>query len=144
MNVQKLRPLHAMKSTSRRDDDASGSHPVSDQIRYRLLRYLEDHPQASQRELALHLGVSLGKINYCLRALVEKSLVKMRNFRGRRKRSYTYIVTPQGLEESINVAYRFLQNKMAEYEALAEEIERLRREVGEREARPKSSARVKR
>ena len=105
-------------------------HSVTDEVRYRLLRYLEEHPQASQRELALHLGVSVGKINYCLRALIEKGLVKMRNFRrSERKFAYSYVLTPKGIDEKVNVTVRFLQRKMAEYDALSEEIERLNREV---------------
>lgn len=105
-------------------------HSVTDEVRYRLLRYLEEHPRASQRELALHLGVSVGKINYCLRALIEKGLVKMRNFqRSERKLAYSYILTPKGIDEKVNVTVRFLQRKMAEYDALSEEIKRLSREV---------------
>ena len=78
-------------------------HLVTDEVRYRLLRYLEEHPQASQRELALHLGVSVGKINYCLRALIEKGLVKMRNFRGSEKKlPYAYILTPKGIDEKVS------------------------------------------
>jgi MarR family transcriptional regulator, temperature-dependent positive regulator of motility len=105
-------------------------HSVTDEVRYRLLRYLEEHPQASQRELALHLGVSVGKINYCLRALIEKGLVKMRNFRkSERKLAYSYVLTPKGIDEKVNVTVRFLQRKMVEYDVLSEEIKRLNREV---------------
>ena len=107
-------------------------HSVTDEVRYRLLRYLEVHPQASQRELALHLGVSVGKINYCLRALIEKGLVKMSNFRrSERKLAYSYVLTPKGIDEKVNVTVRFLQRKMAEYDALSQEIKRLNREVRE-------------
>ncbi len=106
--------------------------PVSDEVRYRLLRYLEEHPDASQRELAEHLGVSVGKINYCVQALIAKGLVKMRNFRGSKKKlAYAYVLTPKGLEEKINVTSRFLKRKLAEYDAISEEIERLTRELAE-------------
>lgn len=106
----------------------------SDETRYRLLSYLAIHPEASQRELASELGVSVGKINYCLRALLEKGLVKIRNFKNsNNKLAYKYLLTPTGLEEKANVTYRFLRRKLAEYDALEREIERLMAEVGERD-----------
>src|SRR5438105_6330956 len=105
-------------------------HLVSEEIRYRLLHYLAEHPEASQRELALHLGVSVGKINYCVRALIARGLVKMRNFRGsRRKLAYAYVLTPKGIEEKVKVTSQFLKLKLAEYDSIAEEIERLNREL---------------
>jgi EPS-associated MarR family transcriptional regulator len=105
-------------------------HPVSDEIRYRLLRYLEEHPDASQRELAQLLGVSVGKINYCVQALIAKGLVKMRNFQGSRKKlAYAYVLTPKGIEEKIKVTSQFLKLKLAEYDSVAKEIERLHREL---------------
>jgi len=108
------------------------TQPVPDEIRYRLLRYLDQHPEASQRELARELGVSVGKVNYCLRALIEKGWVKMRNFkRAANKFSYAYILTPKGIEEKVSVTARFLRRKIAEYNALSAEIDRLTEEVGE-------------
>ena len=96
----------------------------------RLLRYLEAHPRVTQRELAEHLGVSLGKANYCLKALIEKGLVKARNFQNNtNKRAYLYILTPQGLEAKARITARFLQRKMEEYEALASEIAQLQDEM---------------
>ena len=90
------------------------------------------HPNASQRELAEYLGVSVGKVNYCLRALVLKGWVKMRNFRNSKKKLlYMYILTPKGVEEKAGVTVRFLRRKIAEYNALSAEIERLTREVKE-------------
>jgi len=116
-------------------------HPVSDEVRYRILRYLEEHPVASQRELASHLGVSVGKINYCIRALVEKGWIKMRNFRGsQRKMSYVYVLTPKGLEEKVKVTIRFLRRKIAEYNSLSAEIERLNLEVAQSGALVESDA----
>ena len=107
-------------------------HSVSDEIRYRLLSYLQGHPEASQRELAAALGVSVGKVNYCVRALVEKGWVKMRNFRkSKTKLAYVYILTPKGLEEKLNVTSRFLTRKMAEYDSIANEIKRLMAELRE-------------
>jgi EPS-associated MarR family transcriptional regulator len=102
------------------------------EARYRLLSYLADHPEASQRELARQLGVSLGKINYCLRALMEKGWVKARNFRNsNHKAGYLYVLTAKGLEEKVNVTSAFLRRKLDEYDLLTKEIERLTREVSE-------------
>jgi EPS-associated MarR family transcriptional regulator len=106
------------------------SHTLTDEVRYRLLLYLEQHPHATQRELARELGVSVGKINYCVRALIEKGWVKMRNFKkSPHKLSYAYILTPNGIEEKVRVTSSFLRRKIKEYEALSAEIERLRREI---------------
>jgi len=103
---------------------------IGEEIRYRLLKYLSEHPDASQRDLARHLGVSLGKVNYCLAALISKGLIKVRNFkRAERKSAYLYVLTPKGLEEKVNVTYAFWKQKMAEYDALTDEIKRLSTEV---------------
>jgi EPS-associated MarR family transcriptional regulator len=120
------------------------THSVSDEVRYRLLRYLEEHPDASQRELAQHLGVSVGKINYCVQALIARGLVKMRNFRGSKKKlAYAYVLTPKGLEEKINVTSRFLKRKLAEYDAISAEIERLTRELADISPAESESASVR-
>jgi EPS-associated MarR family transcriptional regulator len=96
----------------------------------KLLRYLEDHPQVSQRELAAHLGISLGKANYCLKALIEKGLVKAKNFRNSdNKRSYLYLLTPSGLEAKTKITVSFLHRKVQEFEELKTEIQELQREV---------------
>jgi EPS-associated MarR family transcriptional regulator len=119
---------------------------ISDEIRYRILSYLNEHPEASQRDVAKALGVSVGKVNYCLRALIEKGLLKMRNFRNsKNKRAYTYILTPKGIEEKVNVTLRFLRRKIEEYNALSTEIERLNRELvatedSEADSRPVSAS----
>lgn len=106
------------------------SHELSQETRYRLLKHLAEHPDASQRDLATSLGISLGKANYCLRALVEKGLVKARNFRSsHRKSAYAYILTPPGIEEKAQVTYDFLRRKLAEYDVLVDEIQRLSAEV---------------
>ena len=105
--------------------------PAPDQeIRYRLLKYLSAHPEATQRELARELGVSLGKANYCLKALVAKGWVKARNFRNSNKKAaYLYILTTQGIQEKVNVTSAFLQGKIAEYDRLSKQIEQLMAEV---------------
>lgn len=105
---------------------------LSDEYRYKILKLLEKDPKLSQRELAGALGVSLGKVNFCVRALMEKGLLKARNFRNSKNKSaYMYYLTPTGFEEKARVTARFLRRKMDEYEALTQEIERLRREVVE-------------
>lgn len=105
---------------------------LDEEVRYRLLKYLDEHPDASQRDLARALGVSLGKVNYCIRALIEKGWLKMRNFRNSSNKSaYAYVLTPFGIDEKVRVTYAFLKRKVAEYDTLAQEIETLTREVTE-------------
>ena len=105
-------------------------HTVSQEVRYRLLKYLAEHPEASQRELARELGVSVGKVNYCLRALVDRGLVKIRNFRkSEHKLTYAYVLTRKGLEEKVNVTYGFLRRKLDEYDSIRREIEALEAEI---------------
>lgn len=116
--------------------------PLSDETRYRLLAYLDERPDASQREVAAHLGISLGKVNYCLRALIDKGLVKIGRFRqSERKSAYAYILTPKGIQEKVEVTYRFLRRKMAEYDALSTEIDRLREELAGLRHNDRSSGR---
>lgn len=104
--------------------------PLSDESQLRLLRLLERNPEASQRELAAELGISLGKTNYCLRALVDRGLVKARNFRNsQNKKAYAYVLTPQGVQEKTRVTLRFLARKQREYVELKQEIEALHAEA---------------
>jgi len=99
---------------------------VPDDVRFRVLRVLQDEPDLSQREIAVRLGVSLGAVNYCLRALTEKGQVKVRNFRSSDKKlRYAYILTPGGIAEKARLTGAFLARKVAEYEALRAEIEAL-------------------
>jgi EPS-associated MarR family transcriptional regulator len=96
---------------------------------YGLLKTLEENPSLSQRDLAKRLGVSLGKINYCLNALVEKGSLKINNFRNSdNKLAYAYLLTPYGVEDKARLTVNFLQYKMQEYERLRNEIEELKRE----------------
>ena len=100
-------------------------------MHYRLLKLLEERPHTNQRQLAGTLGVSLGKINYCVKALIEKGWIKIGYFRhSRDKRAYAYLLTPSGLEAKARITARFLSRKMAEYQALKAEIEQLTEEVG--------------
>ena len=105
---------------------------LTDEIRLRLLRELENDPGLSQRDLAKALGVSLGKTNYCLRALVEKGLIKVGNFRkSGNKLAYAYQLTPRGISDKARITRRFLKIKMREHKVLQSEIEELKKEVTE-------------
>jgi MarR family transcriptional regulator, temperature-dependent positive regulator of motility len=100
-----------------------------------------DISKASQRELAQHLAVSVGKINYCVRALIAKGLVKMRNFRGSKKKlAYVYVLTPKGIEEKVNVTSLFLKRKLAEYDSIVAEIARLTSELADSGSRDRSES----
>ena len=93
---------------------------------YRVLALLERSPDISQRELARELGISLGGVNYALRALIEKGMLKAQNFSSSDKKlAYAYILTPKGLAEKSLLTARFLRRKIDEYEALKAEIESL-------------------
>jgi EPS-associated MarR family transcriptional regulator len=97
---------------------------------FRVMRILQENPDLTQRELAEKLGISVGGLNYCLKALMEKGLVKMKNFaNSKNKFGYVYVLTPTGMAEKAAITHRFLQRKMDEYEALKAEIEALRSEV---------------
>src|ERR1017187_10409207 len=97
---------------------------------YGLLKTLEENPGLSQRDLAKKLGVSLGKINFCLNALVEKGSLKINNFRNSdNKQAYVYLLTPTGMEQKARMTIEFLQYKVQEYERLREEIEELKHEA---------------
>lgn len=103
---------------------------LDDETRFRLLKQLHANPDLSQRELAQELGISVGKVNYCMRALVDRGWVKARNFRDNpKKKTYAYLITPKGMEEKAQVTLRFLKHKVAEYETLQQEIQSLRAEV---------------
>jgi EPS-associated MarR family transcriptional regulator len=116
-------------------------HEPTDEIRYLLLKFIEEHPGATQREVATALGVSLGKANYCLRAVIEKGWVKARNFRNSNNKSaYLYVLTPGGIEEKVNVTVAFLRRKRDEYDLLAQEIQSLIEEVSRLDSTPERSA----
>lgn len=104
---------------------------LHDETHYRILKLIEAQPDISQRQLAKALGISLGKANYCLRALIDKGQVKARNFqRNPNKKTYVYLLTSKGLEEKAQLTSCFLKRKMAEYEVLKREIDQLKDEVG--------------
>jgi EPS-associated MarR family transcriptional regulator len=97
---------------------------------YGLLKTLEENPGLSQRDLAKRLGVSLGKVNFCLNALVEKGSIKINNFRNSdNKLAYAYLLTPHGVEQKARMTVEFLKIKVHEYERLRKEIAELKREA---------------
>ena len=103
---------------------------MQEDMRFRLLRLLDDSPEMSQRDLARAVGVSLGSVNFQLKALVDKGLVKLGNFSANSdKRRYAYILTPRGLATKASLTRRFLARKRAEYDALRAEIEALQSEM---------------
>jgi EPS-associated MarR family transcriptional regulator len=116
---------------------------TKDEIDLQVLRELESEPQINQRGLARRLGLSLGKANYCLNALVAKGLVKASNFkRSDNKLAYAYLLTPSGLREKARLTIAFLKRKQDEYEALHAEIARLQAEVAVLErSQPSGAAR---
>lgn len=104
--------------------------PKNEDAHFRVLRLLEQNPELSQRDVAEALGVSLGAVNYVLRALVEKGQIKIQNFRtSENKLRYAYILTPGGIEAKARLTLGFLRRKYAEYEALKTEIEGLEAEL---------------
>ena len=102
---------------------------IQEDTYFRVMRILQDNPDLTQRELAEKLGVSVGGLNYCLKALMEKGWVKMQNFAySKNKFGYVYVLTPRGISERKALARRFFKRKMEEYELLKVEIEMLRTE----------------
>jgi EPS-associated MarR family transcriptional regulator len=95
-----------------------------------ILKNLEENPFFSQRQLAKNSGVSLGKVNYCLKGLIKKGLIKAENFKNSdNKIKYSYLLTPKGISEKSKLTKEFLKLKVAEYDKLASEIEILKQEV---------------
>lgn len=106
---------------------------LDDSTRYFLLKTLEANPAMSQREMSKRLGISLGKVNFCLNALVEKGCLKVNNFRNNsNKLAYAYLLTPKGVDEVARMTVAFLKYKMQEYEQLRSEIEALKQEAAHR------------
>ena len=115
--------VHQLNAPTMFDDDTN----------YGLLKTLENNPSLSQRDMAKRLGISLGKVNFCLNALVEKGLLKVNNFRNsENKLAYAYLLTPHGVEEKARMTVRFLKYKMQEYEQLHGEIEALKSEAAQK------------
>ena len=90
-----------------------------------LLRKIKNKPESSQRELAEELGFSLGKLNYCLKALKDKGLVKINNFRKNpEKINYIYVLTPKGISEKTKLTINFMKQRMQEYDELKGELKK--------------------
>jgi EPS-associated MarR family transcriptional regulator len=120
----------------------SRQEQLQEDTRFRVMRMLQENPDITQRELADRLGISVGGLNYCLRALMEKGLVKMQNFAtSKNKFGYVYVLTPGGVAEKAAITQRFLRRKLDEYEALRTEIDTLRHELEEGSAKDGRAAR---
>jgi EPS-associated MarR family transcriptional regulator len=105
---------------------------IQEEARFKILRLLHENPELTQRELGERVGISLGAVNYSLRALIERGLVKAGNFsRNPNKLGYAYVLTPAGIVEKTLLTGRFLKRKVEEYEALKLEIDAYAREVTE-------------
>ena len=118
----RLKPRLIISNTSKLQKD----------IHYRVLAIVEDNPAITQRELAAALGVSLGRINYGLRALIDKGLIKVSNFKkSETKLAYAYLLTPSGVTEKSALTKAFLARKMQEFDALKKEIEALQLKMGD-------------
>jgi EPS-associated MarR family transcriptional regulator len=112
-----------------------GEHTLlTDEVRFKLLKLFEANPTLSQRDVAGELGISLGKVNFCVNSLIEKGWIKVTNFKNsKNKIAYMYLLTPRGIEEKAGITARFLQRKLREHAALTAEIEQIRDEA-ERDA----------
>ena len=95
-----------------------------DQDHFDVMRKIQKQPQTSQRDLAAQLGFSLGKLNYCLKALQQKGLVKIKNFeQNPNKLNYIYVLTPRGISEKTRLTVNFMKRKMKEYDELKKELQ---------------------
>ncbi len=113
-----------------RNERLNNKEKIQDEARFQILRLLHDNPERTQRELGERAGVSLGAVNYCLKALIERGLVKASNFsKSPNKLGYAYVLTPAGIAEKTMLTGRFLARKKLEYEALRAEIDALSREA---------------
>jgi EPS-associated MarR family transcriptional regulator len=121
--------------------NASEFPSLQEENHLKVLRLLEANPQLSQRDLAEALGISLGKTNYCLQALLGMGFVKMQKFqKSQNKSAYAYLLTPTGIAEKAGLTVRFLARKVAEFKSLTLEIEALKSEVSQAPINPAKSA----
>jgi EPS-associated MarR family transcriptional regulator len=103
---------------------------MSEEFTFQVVRLIDRDPEISQRQISNELGVSLGKVNYCLKALMGRGLIKARNFKSSdNKRAYLYVLTPAGIENKAKITVGFLHRKIEEFEQLKTEIKELQREV---------------
>ena len=107
-----------------------GGSVSNKQSQYQILKSLEQDSNYTQRQLSKDLDLSLGKVNYCLKNIVEKGFVKINNFKNNKnKRQYSYLLTPKGIEEKAKLTMEFIRIKTQEYEQLKDEIESLKIDV---------------
>ena len=119
-----------MNASSRCIKHMPDSHHIHSETHLRALRLLDLVPSMSQRDLAVELGISLGKANFCLNALLDRGLLTAQRFKSsKNKLAYAYLLTPAGLAEKAALTSSFLNRKMSEYESLKVEIEFLSAEV---------------
>ena len=112
--------------------DPSNDQELSDraELRFRVMRAIEQNPNLSQRDLARELGVSLGGVNFCIKALIDKGAINVENFNTTDKKlRCAYVLTPEGMREKARMTGRFLKRKMRQYDALKTEIDNLREEL---------------
>ncbi|MGO9138890.1 MAG: MarR family EPS-associated transcriptional regulator [Syntrophales bacterium] len=110
----------------------SNKHDLESEEILKVLREITLTPEMTQRELSSRLGISLGKVNFLVNALIQKGLIKAHNFKNsNNKKAYLYYLTPAGLEEKSKITYRFLKRKIKEYEQLERDIRLLEQEVSE-------------
>lgn len=103
---------------------------MTDELQHKFFKVIAQNPNVNQRELSQNLGISLGKANYCLKALIAKGWVKAQNFKNsKNKLSYAYLLTPSGIEQKASVTIRYLKRKMQEYDELKVAVEELQKEV---------------
>ena len=110
----------------------SNKHDLESEEILKVLREITQSPKMTQRELSSRLGISLGKVNFLVNALIQKGFIMAQNFKNsNNKKAYLYYLTPTGLEEKARITYSFLRRTMKEYERLKEEIGQLQKEVSE-------------
>jgi EPS-associated MarR family transcriptional regulator len=103
---------------------------MTDEVRYKLLGLIEENPNFSQRELAEKMGVSVGKVNYCVKSLIDVGSIKLKNFsRSNNRSGYAYFLTPKGIKEKLSVTVRFLEYKQQQYDVIQKEIDDLKKEI---------------
>ena len=119
----------------------SGSGPAEHDQQLNLMRLLSERPALSQREISERMGLSLGKANYLVRALLDKGMLKAQNFRrSDNKVAYAYYLTPRGMTEKLKLTKAFLARKEREFESLSHEIQSLKLEVTDAPAKPSHRA----
>ena len=102
----------------------------AESLDFELIYLLETEPSLTQREMAERLGISLGRVNYCVRALMKKGFIKLANYRAAKsKLGYIYVLTPKAIGQRIALSHQFLQHKLAEFERLKTQIENLQRDL---------------